>query len=74
MPIPERAGQSENRMDAAFDLSLRVRGTQAVSNETSQTRGADESAFVVTATESANFAAHEVHGRVAHGENAGACS
>ena len=66
MPIPERTGQSENRMDAAFDLSLRVRGTQAVSNETSQTRGAEESAPVVTAKKSANFAAHEVHGSVAH--------
>ena len=66
MPIPERTGQSENRMDAAFDLSLRVRGTQAGSNETSQTRGAEESAPVVTAKKSANFAAHEVHRSVAH--------
>jgi hypothetical protein len=68
--VPERTGKPENRLDAAFDLSLRVRETQTVSNETSQTRGAEESAPEVTAKKSANFAAHEVHASVAHKESA----
>ena len=57
-------------MESSFDLSFCVRGTQAVSNEPSQARGAEEAALVITAKESAHFAAHEVHGSVAHKESA----
>ena len=70
----KRTGRPEHRVEPSFDLSFRVRGTQTVSNEPSKTRGAKKAALVITAKESAHFAAHEVHGSVAHEDSVSPCS